>query len=143
MWTLPRSVLPCPFCGSSEVLALDLGGTAGVLQCRTCNAQGPPGPTHDRTVEAWETRGTPLPRACRWCATVYLPHTLRQQYCGPACRSAATEQIRAERERAAARQERQRTVRQQKAAQRRAARLAAREARAQELAQWQWLLASS
>jgi hypothetical protein len=142
MWTLPRPVLPCPFCGGTEILALDLGLTAGVLQCRTCNAQGPPGQTHDLTLQAWETRGTPLPRACRWCRTAYLPHTLRQQYCGPACRGAAARQLRASRAQAV-RQERQRVARQQAAAQRRAAKVSEAEARAHELAQWHWLLASS
>jgi Lar family restriction alleviation protein len=142
MWTLPRSVLPCPFCGGTEVLALDLGGTAGVLQCRTCNAQGPPGQTHDLTVEAWETRGTPLPRACRRCGTVYLPHTLRQQYCGPVCRGAAARELRVARERAW-REAHQRVARQQAAAQRREARMAEREVRREELAAWQWFLASS
>jgi hypothetical protein len=135
MWTLPRAVLPCPFCGSSEVLALSLGGSAGVLQCRTCNAQGPPGETQDLTLSAWDTRGQPLPRPCRWCQVVYVPHRTTQQYCQARCERAALRKLQ-EAEHRALDKERRRQAHQQAQAQERAA-------RAQELAQRQWLLASS
>jgi restriction alleviation protein Lar len=133
MWTLPRAVLPCPFCGGTEILALSMGGIGGVLQCRTCNAQGPPGTTHDLTISAWETRGAPLPRACRWCGMTYLPHTRRQQYCDTPCRRAAAAQLRAERQRGWE-QERRRAAQQQAAAARREARLAKALARQHDLA---------
>jgi hypothetical protein len=135
MWTLPRPVLPCPYCGGTEMLGLSIGASGGVLQCRTCHAQGPPAATHDLTLRAWDTRGRPLPRPCRWCQRVYEPHRLTQQYCKPRCAQAALRKLR-EAEQRALDKERRRQAHQQAQAQERAA-------RAQELAQQQWLLASS
>lgn len=135
MWTLPRPVLPCPFCGGAEVLALSMGASAGVLQCRTCNAQGPPGETHELTIAAWETRGQPVPRPCQWCQSVYEPRTATQQYCRPRCERAALRHVREAEQRALDKEHRRQAHQRAQAQQ--------REARAHERAQRQWLLASS
>ena len=135
MWTLPHPVYPCPFCGSTALRALSVGG-GGLILCTSCQAQGPVGATQALAEQYWVVRGQALPKTCLWCQTLYTPALATQQYCTPACGEAAVAQ--AERAdarlterwaRVRARQaERERLQRQRKAAEELArARLAERE----------------
>jgi Lar family restriction alleviation protein len=146
MWTLEHPVHPCPFCGSTQIVALSIGAAAGLLQCRACSAQGPIGQTQAQAVAAWQRRGSLVPQPCPVCGTQFQPRTRRQQYCQPQCRVAALTQERRDAHhvaRSLARRLAQLEQREQARRHRAQERAASQAAAAQDEANRLWLLASS
>ena len=142
MWTLDRPVAPCPFCGSGTIVALHVAGSIGLLQCTTCQAQGPIGQTEAAAVQAWQARGPLQPRACPQCGTLFQPRTVRHLYDSVECRVAALRDVRIQERQSQARAQRQ--IEQER--QREEARRRLQEKRAaqeREKIQAAWALASS
>lgn len=55
-------LLPCPFCGSSDLECLNDGYNC-TIACLDCHAEGPPMPTEPVAAAAWNQRpaGGPSP----------------------------------------------------------------------------------
>ena len=146
MWHVETPLHPCPFCGSTQIRALDVAGGIGLLQCQTCQAQGPLGQTHDLAVQGWQTRGRPVPSPCLHCGTIFQPRVQRQKYCHATCKAAILRRERQEerRIRRLVFQQEARAIQQdQQREQRHQAREARRVEKAAAVMQQHWLLASS
>lgn len=135
MWTIDTPVLPCPFCGSTQLRGLHITGTMGLVQCQGCQAQGPIGRTEALAVAGWQNRGRPVPHPCPQCGTVFQPRSFRHIYDSARCQAQARALDR--------KQEHAATTVLTQQEQRAADRQRRREERAFERAQRRWALASS
>jgi transcription elongation factor Elf1 len=46
----------CPFCRSTDLKPIDYGGNQVVIQCQTCQAEGPVAVTTHSAEVLWNTR---------------------------------------------------------------------------------------
>ena len=56
MTDLDPTLLPCPFCGSTELLPTWDEWQNGIVVCLNCQCAGPPAPTRAQAVQEWNKR---------------------------------------------------------------------------------------
>jgi Lar family restriction alleviation protein len=55
---MTEELKPCPFCGGTDVEAIDQQGVAWVL-CKSCSVDGPFGSTAEEATAVWNHRPSP------------------------------------------------------------------------------------
>lgn len=54
-------LLPCPFCGSTNIISAPTRGFPVATECNTCGCEGPSKLTYKEADEAWNRRTPTLP----------------------------------------------------------------------------------